>query len=229
MATFGLITEGITDQKVISNILAGYYQDPNISIRPFQPLLDATDEDKQGSPGNWNQIFKYCKSDKLAESFNHVDYVVIQIDTDVSEEKGFDVPKKWDGKDLSPEDLIKRVKERIVSDIDTNLYKLVKDRIIFAIAVHSTECWLLPIYANTKAHKTKTENCLGTLNDYLNRKIKYTIDPKNKDSRKYHEFSKPYLKNKKLLECSKDNPSLGIFIYNLPKPVQPVQSPIETF
>jgi len=48
MASFALITEGITDQVAISAILYGLY-DEEPEIRPVQPLRDATDEARQGN------------------------------------------------------------------------------------------------------------------------------------------------------------------------------------
>ena len=35
MISFGLITEGLTDQIVIENILAGYFKNPDLDIRPL--------------------------------------------------------------------------------------------------------------------------------------------------------------------------------------------------
>jgi hypothetical protein len=43
---FGLITEGPTDQIVLNYILARYFKDPNIEIRPVQPNTDSTDEEE---------------------------------------------------------------------------------------------------------------------------------------------------------------------------------------
>ena len=44
MMDFGLVTEGVTDQEVLSNILFGYYNNPNILISELQPLRDETDK-----------------------------------------------------------------------------------------------------------------------------------------------------------------------------------------
>ena len=41
--SFGLITEGKTDQAVLKNILVGYFQDVDLYIRPLQPS-DVTDK-----------------------------------------------------------------------------------------------------------------------------------------------------------------------------------------
>ena len=42
MASFALITEGITDQAVLENILTGLYGE-DVEVNPLQPLRDATD------------------------------------------------------------------------------------------------------------------------------------------------------------------------------------------
>jgi len=46
MVTIGLITEGITDQIVIENILMGYFDqnEDDIEFKELQPLRDNTDE-----------------------------------------------------------------------------------------------------------------------------------------------------------------------------------------
>ena len=46
MISFRLITEGLTEQIVIENILAGYFKNPDLDIRPLQPERDQKDENK---------------------------------------------------------------------------------------------------------------------------------------------------------------------------------------
>ena len=93
MAIFGLITEGKTDQIIIENILSGYFNDPDIVINWLLPLRDETDKHRIENYSNWYKVFEYCQSDKFKESFQFNDYVIVQIDTDVSEEKHYDIPK----------------------------------------------------------------------------------------------------------------------------------------
>jgi hypothetical protein len=40
MISFGLITEGLTDQIVIENILAGYFKNLDLDVEPLQPERD---------------------------------------------------------------------------------------------------------------------------------------------------------------------------------------------
>ncbi len=51
MITFGLIAEGPSDQVVIENILVGYFDNPDIIIKPLQPLRDQTDKSRFPTPG----------------------------------------------------------------------------------------------------------------------------------------------------------------------------------
>ena len=62
MTNFGLITEGLTDQIVIENILRGYFKNPDLDIRPLQLERDKDDENKFTGYGSWSQVFAYCRS-----------------------------------------------------------------------------------------------------------------------------------------------------------------------
>lgn len=90
MASFALITEGITDQVAISAVLYGLY-DEEPEIRPVQPLRDATDEARQGNRAGWEKVFEYCASDDFAAIFATNDYVIVQVDTDVCGHVNFPV------------------------------------------------------------------------------------------------------------------------------------------
>ncbi len=212
MVRFGFITEGVTDQIVIENILNGYFNTDNIDINELQPLRDETDKNRAENYGGWTLVFDYCKSGKFKEAFPYHDYIIIQIDTDVSEEKHYDISKRdANGNELTPADLIDKVKEKFRNLIGEEFFDNHKEQIIFAISVHSVECWLLPIYY-TDNRKNKIENCLGTLNQKLAKKEGFTIDPKSKNSDYYERVSKFYVKHKNLIKLYKNNPSLKIFI-----------------
>jgi len=85
------------------------------------------------------------------------------------------------------------------------------DQIIFAIAVHSIECWLLPLYY-TNQTRAKTKNCLDTLNRQLKKADGFSINPSQKNPRYYETISKKYCKHKTLVSLYKANPSLRIFV-----------------
>ncbi|MCP4134139.1 MAG: phage tail protein [bacterium] len=212
MANFGLITEGVTDQIIIENILNGYFKSDDIIVNELQPLRDETDSNRSENYGGWTLVFNYCKSNKFKEAFPFNDYIIIQIDTDVSEEKHYDVSKRDEnGKELPPEELIEKVIEKFKGLIGEDFFLQNRDKIIFAISVHSIECWLLPLYYTDKK-KAKITSCLRTLNQELNKKEKFTIDPENKNPDYYERISKPYLKHKTLMKHCRENPSFEVFI-----------------
>lgn len=180
MTTFGLITKGKTDQIVIENILVGYFQNLDIVVNWLLPLRDETDKHRAENFSNWSKVFEYCHSQTFKEAFPYNDYIIIQIDTDVSEEKGYDIPKYEAGQELTPEALIARVIDKFKGLMSEVFYQGYQARIIFAIAVHSIECWLLPLYYTNKM-KAKTKNCLDTLNQQLQKVENFRINPLRKN------------------------------------------------
>ena len=209
MITFGLITEGLTDQIVIENILSGYFNTNDLIVNPLQPERDK-DNDNKSDYGGWTLVFKYCKSEDFKKSFQFNNYVIIHIDTDVSEDINYGISHQDENGELSPEQLIEKVKEKFKSLIGEDFYSKYYDKIIFAIAVHSIECWLLPLFY-TDNRKQKIKNCLDTLNKALIKtKNNFTIDAKN--PRYYRTLSDSYSKHQTLMKHYPNNPSLKIFI-----------------
>ncbi len=66
--SFGLIAEGPTDHAVLENILVGYFNDPDLIVRPLQPLLDSTDASQR--QGGWTQVVAYCQSSLFQGAFD---------------------------------------------------------------------------------------------------------------------------------------------------------------
>jgi len=210
MTNFGLITEGLTDQIVIESILAGYFNNPDIDIRPLQPERDKDDQNKSHNYGGWSQVFAYCESNNFKEAFQFIDYIIIQIDTDVSE--NYNIAKQDENGEFTPQQLIAKVIDKFRDGIGEYFYNTNQQKIIFAISVHSIECWLLPLYYTDKQKKAKCKNCLNTLNYELSKQHKFTIDKNAKNPEYYREIAKEYGKNKVLMKHYQDNPSLKIFI-----------------
>ncbi|MEG4007946.1 phage tail protein [Microcoleus sp. Pol11C1] len=208
MISFGLVTEGLTDQIVIENILAGYFNSPDLDIRQLQPERDKDNENKS-TYGGWTLVFDYCTSIDFKQAFQFIDYIIIQIDTDVSEL--YNIPKQDENGELTPEELIEKVIEKFRCAIGDDFYSEYQQKIIFAISVHSIECWLLPLYY-TDSRKAKITNCLDTLNRELAKKHNFTIDAKAKNPEYYRIISKPYRKHKVLMKHYAENPSLKNFI-----------------
>src|SRR5207302_9654002 len=121
------------------------------------------------SDSDWYRVLEYCGSDALKDALGSNEYVVIQIDTDVSEETHYDVPHRRDGEELTPEQLRERVVERLAMAIGEEFFQQYQDRFLMAVCVHSIECWLLPLhYTDTRRSKITTR--LDHLNQALKRK-----------------------------------------------------------
>jgi hypothetical protein len=211
MISFGLVTEGLTDQIVIENILAGYFNSPDLDIRQLQPERDKDNENKS-TYGGWPLVFKYCKSRDFQEAFQFIDYIIIQIDTDVSELKHYNIPQQDEKGEFTPQQLIEKVIEKFRGASGDDFYSKYQQKIIFAISVHSIECWLLPLYYTDQKKKSKFKNCLDSLNLQLLKKHEFRIDANAKNPEYYREISKQYRKHKVLMKHYAENPSLKNFI-----------------
>jgi hypothetical protein len=208
MAKFALACEGVTDQIVIENILCGFYQEyKNLDevIQPLQPPFDATTKkQKEGEFGGWEMLLEYLSLKRFRDDVLNSEYVIIQIDTDISEHPNFGVSQQ----NLSTEELIDKVKKRLIAQIDKTeaFYGSYHEKIIFAISVHSLECWILPLHKDMKSEKIM--GCFESLQRKIKAEKNYTT---------YDALSRPLLKNKKLLKIATKNSSLQIFIHALPK------------
>ena len=157
MKSLGLISEGITDQVVILNVLYGYFNTNDVELTYLTPIRDETDQSRIVDGSGWYSVIEYVKSSQFNGAFQYLDYVVIQIDTDVCEEASYGVSRRSDGKDLTPLQLLEKVREKFRDWIGKEILEARKDRILFAIAVDSIECWLLPLYyENDVAKRRKT-------------------------------------------------------------------------
>ena len=210
--TFGLITEGPTDQVVLKYLLAGYFSNPDIDIRAVQPNIDATD---RVSPGGWQRVLNYCKSPDMAAVLQVEGFVIIQMDTDCCEE--FGVQKRESGKDMTNEEIVEKTKNVIIGYIGKDLFTEFNQKIIFAISHESIECWLLPLYYNDN-NRTKTLNCCENLNQEL-QKGTFTLDCNSKQKKYYEKIcrdKRDKIRNRALIETiSVHNVSFNQFIQRL--------------
>ena len=214
MAKFALACEGVTDQIVIENILCGFYteyDDLDEEIQPLQPPYDATTQkQKEDEFGGWEMLLKYLSEKRFRDDVLNSEYLIIQIDTDISEHVNFGVSQQ----NLSTEELINKVIERLIAQIDNKqeFYQEHKEKLIFAISVHSLECWILPIYKNFR--NEKISGCVEAL-QRESKKIKVS-----KDYKTYDKLSQDFLKNKKLMKLVSKNSSFQIFVDALPKDIR---------
>ena len=201
MQKFGLISEGVTDNAVLENILIGYFnQDISGYINHLQPPPSVS--------GGWSRVLKYCASQDFKNDFVDNDFMVVQVDTDKSFELPFDVSHDKEGVKLSVEELVENVIERLRrlfnEAFGVGFLLEFEARILFAIAVHSTECWLLPFHYKTEKEKSEIKSCYES----LNKKVKGL----NKTYKFYSVLSEDFCNNKKLTKAYSDNPSFKIFI-----------------
>jgi hypothetical protein len=221
MLRFGIVAEGITDQAVLRNILIGTFagegEEPD--VRPIKPPPRAVQKDSPDPPGGWGLVFKFFREGEHHRALQDVDYLVIHIDTDVSEQTGYDVPWREAGRELTVDELAARVAAKIEGLIGSDFLAAHGHRFLFAIAVHSIECWLLPLlYDDNRA--TKISGCLAAANEARRRRNEAPLSKpsragESKDHRAYDAVSRGYLKRKKLLQGSSENRSLGLFVATL--------------
>ena len=197
--TFAGIAEGITDQKVINNILVGYFNDRDINVNWLQPA-------KIGKSGGHGEVTNYCRSRKFKAVFDLNEYVIIHIDTDISPKLGISHQDE-NGQPISPDQLIERVIAKLKEEIGEDIYNQFANNIIFAIAVHTIECWLLPLHCQEA--RSETIDCHTILSKVFP-EIK-----QGKDYKDYQKISMEYANNSSLLRLYLENPSLNNFIEQL--------------
>ncbi len=212
MPTFGLITEGVTDQHVIAAILEGCFDPEEIDVSPFSPIADNTYKHAPQSFSNWELVLEYCASPKFAEAFPFVDYIVVQIDTDQCDDPRFGVQKHDEGHLLPVEEIVTRVAAKLQQQIGDAVWDMYHERILFAVAVDTIECWLLPLYVVEAKGKARTLNCLEFLNRSLLKKNLRPINPQSKEPRLYEKLADPYSRGSELAKHGGKNPSLAIFL-----------------
>ena len=216
MIKIALITEGVTDQFIIKPIIENYFKDTEFRFTPIQPPVDETD--KQASFGGWLNVVNLCKSDNIADSFYNNDFVVIQVDADVSQEKNFDVPHLKNGKQIDNIELCNDIIKKIQSFIPNNIWQEYSDRFIFSIGILTIECWLVAI-VDSKHNKKNINSCSKRLNKGLAKKNIKTIntnDKNNYQSRTTYKKLAREFKNKKIIDkLAKTNVGFECFIEQL--------------
>ncbi|MEY4905724.1 MAG: hypothetical protein RLZZ292_3539 [Bacteroidota bacterium] len=203
MVKLGFIVEGPTDRAVLENIIIGYFgEDISEYFTPLQPreLKDS---------GGWSRVITYCQSTDFVDAFDDSDFVIVQIDTDQSFE--FNVLHDENGEKLPVDTLVKNIRlyfdELFQKAFGDTFLTQFGQRILLAITVHSTECWLLPLYFKVDKDKAAIKNCYQKLNK--------KIEGLNKTYKKYDNISAPYRNSKTLKKHSDINLSFKLFIEEL--------------
>jgi hypothetical protein len=217
MASFALITEGITDQVVIETLLLTCLG-PDTAVNPIQPERDKTDQSRQGQFGGWERVLESCTQSNFEMILSVNDFIVLQLDTDQAEHPNFGVALTENGQDRAVEALLADVRTVIINKLGT-AWPQFAPRILFALAVHSLECWLLPLHAKTNADFKRTKNCASHLARLSGCKTEADL----KSYRKFEELAAPLQRShknpqwqKKLEICRQHSPSLVIFLNSLP-------------
>lgn len=101
--------------------------------------------------------------------------------------------------------------ERLIGD---EIWRAHGERFIFATAVHSLECWLLPLlFPDQKAKRAKLTGCLDAANHELRRQGRPVLTRgTGKDPDAYRAASDPYRKRRVLLAHVDHNLSLTQFV-----------------
>jgi len=217
MAKFGLITEGITDQIVIENILCGFYkdyEDLDEEIYALEPPRDETDMKQAYSEFGmgWTAIFNYLSETRFRDDVLNSNYVIIQIDTDIAEDFNCSI-----NQNQTIDKIIECTMQQIIEKIDgkEKFYEENKEKIIFAISVHSLECWILPLFKDIKKEEILT--CADRLNSSMKKLSKKLQLDTTKNYKNYDKLSQKFLKQKELIKIKSKNTSFEIFINSLPK------------
>ncbi len=215
MGDFVLVTEGVTDHTILKNVLIGYFKNQ----REPEINFDQPDVRRVPSHGGWTLVIQSLRERKYRQAFQFNQFVTVQIDTDVSGESGFGVPRQDVNGPMPVEEFIPRVIDRLKAEIAEEDLVRYSDRFIFAIGVDQLECWLLPLWFKDSKGK-QTSNCTNRLGecpqlrDELNRKRPKLpwIRPEEKDQGSYDVASKGYKKRATLIADASKNPSLAFFI-----------------
>lgn len=149
-------------------------------------------ETRQGAQdgfGSWQGVLEYIKGEDrmIVEAVKEgCDYVIVHIDTDVREQYG--VAMNFANQEELHDNVKTMLLKQLHPEFDPN-------KVIFAIAIHETECWLIPFMTDDRRDCGKTDSCVNTLNRLL--KDKGSIDKDNKNAEKVRPIYQNILKQKK--------------------------------
>lgn len=183
----GIVCEGISDYRILHHITERYLRDMDAYTIPLKPK--ETRQGAQDGFGSWQGVLEYIKGEDrmIVEAVKEgCDYVIVHIDTDVREQYG--VAMNF----ANQEELHDNVKTMLLKQLHLEFDP---NKVIFAIAIHETECWLIPFMTDDRRDCGKTDSCVNTLNRLL--KDKGSIDKDNKNAEKVRPIYQNILKQKK--------------------------------
>lgn len=210
MTSFALITEGITDQAILENLLDGL-TDGKAITRALRPLRDETDLHRVAHDefSNWGLVLEFISSEDILDAIQTNDFIVIQIDTDVCEDPKIGIALHEGGNFKEISLLVQAYSEKLHTFLHKDFPPEEKNRILFAIPVLSSECWLISLNDPGHTHCSKTViDCEQRLNNLLKRK-KITY---RKEYEIYSKISKGFRKSKTLEAVANRVICLKIFL-----------------
>lgn len=217
MASIALICEGASEVKMLTYIVTRYLGD-EIVVNAIQPALTSTG--RQANEGGWLEVLNHCNDETINAVFATNDYLVIQIDTDACTQVNYDVNVYDENNRKVADDILyERVRSRLLKDLSTEIQTKYADRILFAICINETECWLLPLYYENDAKKRcATTNCIYILNQRLQTEG-IGIPDKEKNTPEAIQVYNKVLKNLK----KKDIPRIAQYNYGFQKFVEQME------
>lgn len=229
MNDFALIAEGVTDQQVLENIVLAWFseldEEPHVVAElPYNPGGLTESKDAQGH-GGWTLVREYFTSGKYKQALQLNRYLVVHVDTDIAHEL-----LAGEGKPATAEEQVEAVIAYFRKLIGDEILAVTGHRFLFAIAVDSIECWLLPLVVDRSQAKVlkKTASCLKTVNDELRRKNEELLskgDGTEKRPVRYARLSSGFGKRRDVEDAAKHNAGFGRFAAQLADVPVPIQDP----
>ncbi len=205
----GIVCEGISDYRILKYITERYLKDKDVYVIPLKPK--ETSAGKQDGFGSWQGVLEYIKgNDRMIDEAvkEGCSFIIVHIDTDVRSQYG--ISSEFDDKESLHEAVMNLLLNTVHSNFD-------KDKLLFAIAIHETECWLIPFLTDDNRHCCKIDSCVATINRLL--KGEGYIDKDNKNAEQvqpvYERILRSLRKPKQLREASQHNFGFRYFIESL--------------
>ena len=197
----GIVSEGVSDYRVLNHIISRYLKELDVYTIPLNPKQN---KGKQIGFSGWQGVLNYISGTDEKNLFiealkEDCEYVVVQIDTDVCAEYGVehltdDLPQLW-------KNVCNNLSNRIPTDFD-------KSKLIFAISIDETECWLIHFVDDNKKNCENIDRCVNLVNKSIKKQNLFIDrDNKNSDGAKsaYEYILKQKKKPKDIKECSEYN------------------------
>ena len=183
-----------------------------MGLEAYQPHLDNTD---QKNFGGWEMLLDYLSSTRFRDDVINVNTLVLQLDSDIVEHPNFAGNyRNQQGIELTSHALITDIIHKLVIKInagDAGFFEKHKQKIVFAICVHSLECWLYAFHYKKPLSKPKIVGCGRA----LNHEMKTSGFDGKKDKRLYQEHTRFFLKPENINLVTAKDQSFKTFIQQL--------------